>query len=358
MTNNENNNELKLDPSVIQGVKVFRDVISLIPRFIWILPILGLLGYLVLKMMYKDVETTYSASLTFMISQDSDVSGGGNVLEDLGLLGGQGSVVKGKLSPKRIIELSSTRLVLSRAIFREVEISDTSDYLANHYLRLIQENYEIDTSFFLGNTPLDSFSRKQNSMLNFVVNKLKSEHFKISVSPTNIFILTTSSNNEEFTKKLCENLYQSLSDFYIDKSIEKAQASYDFIDHRLDSISNILSRAENALASWRDNNANLIRARGYLTEERLIRKVATLNNVYLETSGRHQVAKLVLDNQTPIFQVIDPPTYPLPASRKRMKDSYPLIFIACIAFYLFIIVLIYLIKNYGYLVKEFLNATK
>lgn len=358
-------NSIKIDPAIKNVFKIISDIFKNFPRYSYVLLIFVITGFFYLKYQEKKINPIYNASISFTISTDQGGSSGQvspSILTDLGLASPNNTVLSG-INPSRVKELLQTKMVLFNVLFSRCKINNKDDYIANHFLIIHQEDFKfknrIDTSYFKNVTSQEDFTRSQNGMFNSIVARIKNEHFNISISPTNMFSINAKTYNEILTYELCYAVYNSLSDYYIEISVEKAKASYDFIDKRLDSISTELIKAENRLASWRDNNANLIRARGFLEEERLIREVTQLNNRYLQTISRHEIAKIKLDNQAPIFQVIDPPTYPLPNINKiEMTSSYIFMVIGSLALYIIIITGIYFYNNYKHVIKDIINELR
>lgn len=362
----ETNQEKKItiDPVFKNVFKIISDIFKIFPKYLYLLFFLFVVGYFYVKYTEKKKKPLYNANISFMISTDQGGSGGQvtpNILSDLGLEGGRG--LETGLNPSRVKELLQTKMVLFNVLFKKCKINNKEDYIANHFLIIHQEDFgfknRIDTSYFNNVTTQSAFTRSQNGMFNNIVSRIVSKHFSVNISPTNMFTISANTYNEILTYEFCYSIYNSLSDYYIKISVEKAKSSYDFIDRRLDSISTELIKAENRLASWRDNNANLIRARGFLEEERLIRDVTQLNNRYLQTISRHEIAKIKLDNQAPVFQVVDPPTYPLPnINRKDLSIMYIFMIIGSLALYIIIITGIYFYKNYKHVLKQIINELR
>jgi uncharacterized protein involved in exopolysaccharide biosynthesis len=258
--------------------------------------------------------------------------------------------------------LLQTKRVVFNILFKELNISNKNDYVANHFLKVQYKDFgydsPMDSSYFKNVNKLSDFSRSEMGMFNRIHAKFNTA-YTITISQTGIYSLNVKTANEVFTLELCKTIFNSLSDYYTNLSVQKAQQTYNFLDKRLDSLSYELMRAENTLAGWRDNNANLIRARGFLEEERLIRNVSQLSSRYLQTISRHEAARLKLDYITPLFQIVDPPYYPLQNINKvDMTSSYIFMIIGSLALYILIITAIYFYTNYKHVLKEILNEIR
>ncbi len=80
---------------------------------------------------------------------------------------------------------------------------------------------------------------------------------------------------------------------------------------RFEEIRAKLQSSEYALAAYIDGNHGRSMQRAYLTQIELERAVQINEGVYFEALRTLELAKITLDNQRPIFQMVDPPTFPL-----------------------------------------------
>jgi uncharacterized protein involved in exopolysaccharide biosynthesis len=92
--------------------------------------------------------------------------------------------------------------------------------------------------------------------------------------------------------------------------------------------------------------------RAYLTQIDLERTVQINEGVYFEALRALESAKIALDNQRPIFQMVDPPLYPL--NKKVSSPGKVSLFaqLGAFAFFLFITLSLYFYKKYSYLIKD------
>ena len=346
---------LHIDSDVKAIIRIIKIILKTSIRKSYILLFIFVVLFFLNKKKNGKLKVNYTGNLTFMINQNEGISGElgpSNYLFDLGYMNSGGN---SSLNPNRIRELSRTRLVISKAIFKKITIGDRTDYLANFILEFYEYNIPHPYyTFELIN--LDSFSRAQNSVLNSLVNKLNQEILSMTYSESGIFTLRAVTLREELSKNLVEAYYEGLSEFYINKTSENEQISFNFLDERLDSLDRELKLAETRLAVWEDRNRALIVQRALVERDRLFRNMEVLQATYLETLKSHQVAKLQLNNQTPIFQIIDPPSYPLAKSNTKSNNFLIMGSVATIALYFMTIIGIFLYKSYGYLLEEILSA--
>ena len=118
-------------------------------------------------------------------------------------------------------------------------------------------------------------------------------------------------NNEELAVKLTNAIFNKLSEFYIEKSVEKQSYDLKIIKSKYDSISYALSNVEYKLASFEDSNQGLFRKKDLLTKSRLSTEKQKLQFMIGKAEEQLQIAQITLDNRTPYIQVVDRPLLPL-----------------------------------------------
>ena len=116
-------------------------------------------------------------------------------------------------------------------------------------------------------------------------------------------------------KEGVQHIYENLSEFYVEKAIEKQKATYDLIKAKTDSIKVALNAAEYRLAKFKDSNQRLWTRTARLEEERLSREIQLLILMYGESVKNLEFADFSLKTKTPFIQLIDAPLPPLTANQ-------------------------------------------
>ena len=347
--------KIHIDPSIKEGIKVAKSVIIHIASYWYLLLIFLILALIIGRVLKKTPEVQYTASLTFTINQavsgksNTESSDVARLITDFGLNSGGGE--RQGVNASRLIELSKSNAVLTEVLFRKYAINGDTNYLANHFRNIHYENVT-DSSYFKNFVSIDSLNRGQNAVLNGIINQIKNSHISFIISPSQIFKLSIKSSDEQFSKTFAEGFYEALSELYVKGAITKAQATYDFAKNRLEIATEQMLTSERNLAGWQDRNQNLIKRSAHLTEIELQRKVEIYNGVYFEALKSYESAKINLENQRPIFQLIDPPRYPLQREVITGNNTRIFALIGAVAFFLFITVSLFFYKQYGYLIKE------
>ncbi len=306
-----------------------RDYFSEILRY-WYIPAtcaLLVAAYQVYK--YSSFVPLYTAQITFSIDEDE---GGGQA----GLTGMLSQMGLGTLRPTRynfdkILELSRSRRVVQEAMFAKITVDGKEDFLANHVIRI----YEIDTQdedgskegpFVFTHDSFPAFRLQENEMLksvyHFIIGPPKNPELALLKADynedSNILSLTASTKNESLSIELARRMFQSLSNYYVNKAIEKAQKTYRIVSTKRDSVLGVLRSAEYQLANFKDRNRGLIMKTDQVTELRLQREVAAMASMYAEVLKNTEVADFSLRTKTPFIQVIDTPIPPLDPSQSSL----------------------------------------
>lgn len=292
------------DQGLKQVITVAKEIFGIAKKlaiFLFI-PIIvtGLYGYYV----GKKVKPTYTAKITFFLSEERPQIpgfGGGNFSNILQTTNTSFS------NPKKLKEYSFTEKVGSQMIFKKYVFNGREDYLANHYLRLIS-GYNM--SYFKEFTSVKEMSIPDYLVFKQILKGIKSM-VSVDYNEAEIYSITVTAGNEEFSKLLCECFYTNLIDYYIERATKKAKITVDFLEEKLAYVKAQLENSEFNLADYKDKSNNLVTFKADLNETRYIRNKALLEALYAETAKGLEASKTNLASITPLFQTIDEPHLPL-----------------------------------------------
>ncbi len=265
----------------------------------------------------------YSAVSTMMLESSKDggaMSGAMALASQFGLMGGSSSAV---INEDKLIEIIKAETIIETALFKKATIDSTTDILANHYIDIFgyRKAWEkIDTlkDFRFTNTK-ENLSLKENKFLKMFCGQIIKDFLTAEKAKSGIITITTTTKSELFSKYLNQYLLEAVTNFYVNHITEKSRTNLDIIQKRVDSIALALKDAEFALAKWKDENFQLVKARGMIAELQLRRNVEVCNSIYVEGIKQVEVAKFTLLQQTPFLQIIDQPTLPLEPVGKISK---------------------------------------
>ncbi len=279
-------------------------------------------------------KNKYWSELSFMINEDETTSMGGGLSS---IIGGIGLGNLGNnFNLDKILTLASSQRISREALFEKEVIAGREDILANHiinyldsldawqhrpfYTRLFKKESDIKHLRF-SHAHQDSFSKLENKAYTVLHQYLMGFDGKRGVFNTEygekngIMKLSMWSHNEEIAYHAIDNVFQSLSHYYVEKNIEKQQYTYDVLKVKADSIYTDLKSVEYQLASFSDANRNLYSTKDKVTQTRLNREVQKLSILYAEVVKNLEIADFTLQNKTPFIQVIDEPYLPLRFTR-------------------------------------------
>jgi uncharacterized protein involved in exopolysaccharide biosynthesis len=266
----------------------------------------------------------YTAPLTFMMNEDDGKSSMGisAILGEIGFGGGGG----GGQNFEKITSLATSRLILEKCFYQKVDCKGEKDFLGNHILNT--QAVEFDQIQFPSFSDTGRRSDKMLELVNRLAKVVKGDPSNgreglLSVGydeETTILEIKAKTTIPELSIVLSNTLYDVLSAYYSESSIEKQQATYFHVRHKVDSIQGEINAAETQLARFKDQNKGLIYSQSYLPAQRLSRKLEMLYIMYGEASKNLEMAEFLLQSATPYFQVIDRPIGPFkPVGKSRAK---------------------------------------
>ena len=303
----------------------------------------------------------YPAKLSFMVNEDpgQQYNAINGVLGQFGL-----GAPTSDYNLDKILELVKSRRISQSVLMSYALIDDRNELLANHYIEHLVNLDKWDRSrwytnllskdssvgelrdFKFRNDSIDYSDQLENKALKKIyrdmvgnqergiVGSLKSDYSESS----GIMSIEISTYNEALSIALTNMYFEKLSDFYIEKSIEKQKKTYDIIKTKYDSISTALRGAELALANFRDSNKGIFSNRALIQEGQLRNQITFLTAGLVEATKNLEAADFSLQSKTPFIQLIDAPIPPLDSDKRSLVRSYSVgLFFALLFSCLFII---------------------
>jgi hypothetical protein len=311
------NNEIETDTNIVsdensfdsdQGLKtairLIKELTSIAKKYalLFIIPIIvmSLYGYY----LSKQVKPTFTAKITFFLSEDRPQIpgfGGGNFSNLLQTTNNNFN------NPKKLKEYSFTEKVGSKMVFKKYIFQDREDFLGNHYLKLFS-NYK--SSYFKDFSNVKELSVQDYQVFTRILKGIRSM-VTVNYDEAEIYSITVITENEEFSKLLCECFYENLIAYYIERATRKASITVRFLEEKLAYVKAQLENSEYNLADYKDKANNLVTFKADLLETRYIRNKALLEGLYGETAKGLEASKTNEQSIMPLFQTIDEPHLPL-----------------------------------------------
>ncbi len=272
---------------------------------------------------YYTFDPVYPARITFSVDEDEGGGSAGlsSLLGQFGLAGSRPT----RYNLDKILELSKSRRVVQQTLFNKITIDGKTDFMANHLLRIYNLNgaqnkgVKKEDPFYFTTDSIGAFSRKENEVLlslyNFIIgppgkpkNALLAADYN---EDTNIMSISATTRDEVLSLELSKRMFESLSNYYVNKAIEKQTKTLKIVSEKRDSIVSVLKSAEFQLANFRDTHRDLQMRTDQVQELRLQREVTALSAMYAEVLKNTEVADFSLRNKTPFIQVVDSPLLPI-----------------------------------------------
>lgn len=289
----------------------------------WVYIVLaGVLGG-VLGIIYASFQkTVYSATVSFALEEDKSgggVSGLSGLASQFGfdLNNGAGGAFNGG----NLLGLMKSRTLVEKTLLAPVTINNEKVSLAEFYIKFkeLDKGWETKENLrnihFLPGADRTRFSLQQDSILGNIYSMIMNENLTVGQNDkkTTITTIEVKSGSEIFSKLFAESLAKEVSEFYIQTKSQKAKTNVEILEHQSDSIRHELNEALSGVASANDNTFNLnpaLNIKRVTSSKRQIDVQA--NTVILSELVKNLIlAKVALQKETPLIQIIDRPILPL-----------------------------------------------
>jgi uncharacterized protein involved in exopolysaccharide biosynthesis len=109
---------------------------------------------------------------------------------------------------------------------------------------------------------------------------------------------------------VADQVVQNLSDFIIEKRTEKTRRNVEFIEERFEDAKTQFEEAQNNLAAFNDANRGQLTAMARTEEQLLQSRYDLAFNLYNSLAERLEEARIKLQEETPVLNIIDPAAVP------------------------------------------------
>jgi len=146
-----------------------------------------------------------------------------------------------------------------------------------------------------------------------------SSRIKVEIKKGSLNLLMVSVNMDDpvVTKELAASVVTTLTRYIIDYRTRKVKNDREFIESLHSEAEIKYKRAQQMLASYNDRNQNVVRAAARTQGESLKADYDLAFNVYTSLSQLLEQAKINVQENTPVFTLIDPPSDAIKISSGR-----------------------------------------
>lgn len=274
---------------------------------------------------------TYTARISFVVEDTKGGAGGimsalaGQFGVDIGGMAGGGS--GGLLAGDNVLELLVSRKMIKKTLLSPV---DSGDYtLADRYA----DQYKLKPKWAKlkdskGETIMfppaaENYTRLQDSLLQVIMKRIEEKEIAVNKPDKKLsfFALNTTMRDELLSALFSTRLMNEASDFYIQTKTKRMRTNVDRLQHRADSIEKLLNQKTYSVsaASKVLLDVNPAYSSVGVSNEVQERDKRVLQTIYSEIIKNLEVSRTMLIQETPTFQIVDEPEFPL----KKNKLKYP-----------------------------------
>lgn len=134
---------------------------------------------------------------------------------------------------------------------------------------------------------------------------------------TGVITLSTTMQSANISAMLVDTLTSYLQDYIISYRTEKARQDLAYTQTLYNESQEGYFRAQQKYAEYIDRHQNIVSASFRVTQERLQNEMNLAYNVYNQMAQQLQMAKIKVQDETPVYTVIQPAEIPLSASAPR-----------------------------------------
>lgn len=136
---------------------------------------------------------------------------------------------------------------------------------------------------------------------------------------TGVITLETMMQSRVISATVADTLTSYLQSYIIKYRTEKARADLAFAEKLYNESKSDYSKVQQKYADYLDRNQNVILASYRVNQEKLQNEVTLAYNVYNQVAQQLQVAKVKVQDQTPVYTVIQPAIIPLIPTKPNKK---------------------------------------
>ena len=274
---------------------------------VWYVPLsLGLLFGLYTWYNERQNYPFFSAQITYMLEDE--------ILNNEPTLSPLMTVIKGQstTSNKDIMnDLAISNLLIENTLLRNTLDNGKNMPLINHLLKKQGVDSTNPAWFNSGYQIGDNASK--DSMLRSYSKGIKNTFIATSSKKSGLLTMSFSYADAFFCKRFLELHLHTISDFYIDKRINRANIIIKTTERRRDSILAALQGKEYTSASMQDKGFGTVMRRAIVPQTQLARDISILNVQYAESLAALHAAKIELEKKRPFIAVVDDIRLPLDA---------------------------------------------
>jgi hypothetical protein len=273
-------------------------------------------------------ETKYSATISFVTDTNQNgsatMSSYAGLAAAFGLNLGNNGLGNSLFSGDNIYDLMKTRRMLENTLLTPVNIDGKKTLLIDRYIQMegLRKKWKDDPhlkniSFDVDTSQYTLYHNKAISSIckSLVKKNLQFPNGSGSSENSSLMSATVVSPDEQFSALFATNLIENVGKYYINTITKTARNTLHVLNKQLDSVRNQLYGAMSNVASFSDRNLNLVRQGPQVQQQKGTLKMQVNSAVYQQLVSAVETAKMSLQKETPLFEIVDKPVLPLDRQR-------------------------------------------
>lgn len=152
-----------------------------------------------------------------------------------------------------------------------------------------------------------------------VINELRGRFIVDYDKKTGITTVEVTMQNPEISSFLADTLTSYLQSYIIEYRTQKARMDLKYTEKLYQESKENYYKAQANLAAFIDGNMNVVSASYRTTQEKLQNEATLTYSIYNQTAQQLQMAKIKVQNTTPVFTIIQPAVQPFLPIKPNMK---------------------------------------
>jgi LPS O-antigen subunit length determinant protein (WzzB/FepE family) len=292
----------------------------------WVLIVLISLICLAAGVLYAQLkQPQYVADTSFTLDEEKSSGSTGllGLAASFGLdVGGGGSL----FTNQNILQLFTSRKIVDVSLLSPM--GDTklthAQWLVDH--SPVSKKLNLGSNFYPRGVEVKKLSRLQDSVLTLLYKRTVTDLFHVEKpdKKVDIYHVIVKSPDERFSSSFSKTIVSEVSKLYTLIKTTKSKQTVDILQRRVDSLRGSYTRALYGQAAILDANINPALRSVTVGAQQKQAEITTSSAAYQELLKNLEMSKYALLKQSPLFQIIDEPRFPL-EKKKPSRLIYGLI---------------------------------
>jgi len=146
------------------------------------------------------------------------------------------------------------------------------------------------------------------------------ERINVSVDKkTGVITLSSLMQNPEVSAYIADTVTSYLQSYIIEYRTQKARQDLYFTEKLYEEAQANYLEAQQKFTTYLDKNLNVVSARYGVTKDRLQNNVTLASGIYNQMAQQLQMARVKVQDMTPVYTIIEPPVVPIKATSPKKK---------------------------------------